>query len=65
MIAESNRIKDRLLACTSAAGIELVANEERANVKAISEQDDGKPLAHQISNMKAWRLGILARGLVD
>lgn len=55
-IATADRIKDRLRACETVAEIDLVAAEERATVRALAETAEGKPLAHQISNLKIYML---------
>lgn len=52
----ADRIKQRLRECVSAEEIAIVANEERATVKAMSETEDGRALAIQIANLKAWQL---------
>jgi len=50
---ESERIKDRLRACTTRQEIDAVADEERGAVRAMTD----KTQAIQISNLKAHMLG--------
>jgi len=53
VIAEANRIKDRLRACKTRAEVEDVADQERAQVKAMHDQG-GEPqtLAGHIVRLK-------------
>ncbi|MEL6467088.1 MAG: hypothetical protein AAFQ58_19170 [Pseudomonadota bacterium] len=53
VIAEANRIKDRLRACKTRDEIERVAAEERATVINMRVAVGGKPLAIQIAHLKA------------
>ena len=54
MEAESDRIKDRLRACTTPQEVHEVADQERAAVRALAQTD--KTQAIQIANLKAYRL---------
>ncbi len=56
VIAEANRIKERLRTCTTVEQVYAVACEERAAVAAMAKLEDGKPLAIQMANLKAYRL---------
>ncbi|MBO9398749.1 hypothetical protein J7400_18915 [Shimia sp. R9_2] len=52
-LAEANRIKDRLRACTSAKELEQVANEERAAVLKMKDGEGHGPAMYlHIRNLK-------------
>lgn len=57
-MTEAERIKDRLRACTTPDEVEAVADEERANVKALAVTD--KTMAIQIANLKSYTLKMMA-----
>jgi hypothetical protein len=57
LFVEAERIKSRLRKCKTAADVATVADEERASVRAMAEaSEDGKTMALQIANLKAYRL---------
>lgn len=55
-MTEAERIKDRLRACKTPDEVNAIADEERANVKALAETD--RVMAIQIANLKAYMLGM-------
>lgn len=57
MIDTADRIKDRLRACKTEAEVKSVADEERAAVMDMATTPEGKTLAIQIANLKAYVLG--------
>lgn len=62
-IDEANRIKSRLLKCETAAEVATVADEEREAVKTLAKTPEGKTLAIQIANLKAYRLWEISKPL--
>lgn len=62
-VDEANRIKARLEQCETAAEVATVADEERASVQAMAATDEGRPLAIQIANLKAYRLWEISKPL--
>lgn len=63
ILEQANSIKRRIRKCETAAEVATVADEERANVQAMAETDEGRPLAIQIANLKAYRLWELSKPL--
>jgi hypothetical protein len=62
VIAETNRIKDRLRECTNAEQIDDVSNQERSRVMEIKAAAcDGPGLYQQILNLRNFRL----RGFIE
>lgn len=62
-VDEADRIKNRLIQCKTAADVATVADEEREAVKTLAKTPEGKTLAIQIANLKAYRLWEISKPL--
>lgn len=63
VFAQADRIKARLNICATPQQVHEVADAERAEVQAMAKGSaDGKTMAIQIANLKAYILGLMRNG---
>lgn len=64
LLTQADRIKARLNSCATPRQVHEVADAERAEVQAMAKGSaDGKTMAIQIANLKAYILGRMRNGV--